>query len=100
MLGSQFRDIVLERSALERNCGGEDGGEDGGDGGGEYGENDNDDDALNIQGLVLTARVKCVLMTSLHSHQLCLCHSCIITVVITITFIITICAIIIDHHHQ
>ena len=67
MLGSQFRDIVLERSALERNCGGEDGGEDGGDGGGEYGENDNDDDALNIQGLVLTARAKCVLMTSLYT---------------------------------
>ena len=63
MLGSQFRDIVLERSALERNCGGEDGG----DGGGEYGENDNDDDALNIQGLVLTARAKCVLMTSLYT---------------------------------
>ena len=65
VLGSQFRDIVLERSALEPNCGGEDGGEDGGDGGGDDCENDND--TLNIQGLVLTARAKCVLMTSLYT---------------------------------
>ena len=43
VLGSQFRDIVLERSALERNCGGEDGG----DGGGE--DCENDDDTLNIE---------------------------------------------------
>ena len=61
MLGSQFRDIVLERSALEPNCGGDYGG----DGGGE--DCENDDDTLNIQGLVLTARAKCVLMTSLYT---------------------------------